>query len=828
MPLINPESPAGEMPLKDTVPLFTAARIAAVLALTRQAVGKRLGGGLAPLVTDSGQTANAWPWEALPKEWREQIKAASDRKGYRFPQDLLADAGAAPWQPGIRFAAAAPRFQEEAEQWRKALLPVLTRQHDADPNELRDAGLAECRRVFGREVSESTWRRRFDLAVERDRGFERWARIEIYLPEEAMARAQASGAPPTGSAPADLAALTDAAREIATPSKLAPRDRDFVFEALQKCDLDRAAALDYAFSAFPGLARTRKALTKWYRRKLVKVRAAGDGLSAAEDGRGRSGRKGSRLCPECERNVKGAAVDLDGDLAQAWRRMTLEKKLCAKCAGLWHFAARTNKSYVPLAVRKQVGPDVLCALPWRHGPHRARLLSPYVLRNPDIAPGDVFEADDVTWNHYFYVWNTDESGKPYVGRGECLLFLDRRSWYPVGYRLIAGGIDAEGKQAAAHYTGVDIRLGVLRVHDKVGLPRKGFQFENGIWRSRLVAGKKARGWEFNQWREVERGLNEEGIILGAGEKAVRHALPGNPRTKIIERVIRAVQERMRPLPGFAGFNHREYKPELLNAFLARVNGGKEHPGNMFMSLAQFRDALDVELMAYAHEIQNGRWLPGVSPLEAWENGIGKYPGVKDKPLRQLGNARYLLSTHWRKAPVTGQGIRFEAPGGRPLVFWDDALLPWRNRIIPVRWNIEEPELLHCVPPGAAPFTLQQREMPSWTATAAELAETGAARNRWTRSSKALSDNLPHPLVSYLVRDSDHSAGVHALGETIGKATEERRAEKEADTREEKRLAALAGALGMEVSRGSELTQEQIEARQRRLARIQAVASEENQ
>ena len=117
---------------------------------------------------------------------------------------------------------------------------------------------------------------------------------------------------------------------------------------------------------------------------------------------------------------------------------------------------------------------------------------------------------------------------------------------------------------------------------------------------------------------------------------------------------------MRPLPGFVGFNHRDYNPELLNDFLRRVDAGKEHPREMFLGFNQFRDVLDAELMAYAQEPQNGRWLPGVSPVEVWKNGIGQFPGVASSPLRRLNpSARHLLSTHWRKVNVTAQGIRFE-------------------------------------------------------------------------------------------------------------------------------------------------------------------------
>ena len=687
-------------------PLFDSAWLAATLGLSQRAIRKRLQSIPAgPARRPCGQNAKGWVWEDLPEDWRERIAGVARRKGYRTAQELLCDQAAGPWLPPIQSSSVDERFRNEAHQWRGALLSVLPRQHDVAPGELLELGLRECRRVFKRDVSEATWRRHLELTVKRDNGFQQWGRVDLYLPEEAFDRATALTVGPIEIERGDLPPLTDAFSQVRNPSKLTVEDRDFVWKALLESQAPREALLDYAFRSLPGLARTRKALGKAFRRKLH---------SPTDKRPGRSGRKGPVLCPKCEDLVFGAAVDLDGDIAQAWRRLNLEQKLCAKCSGLWHFDVRTNKSYVPAAVRNQVTPRVLAALPWRHGRKCARLLAPYVLRRRDIGPGDVFEADDVTWNHVFYVYDTDDAGKRYVGRGECLLFLDRSSWYPLGYRLIAGEIGPDGKQCAAHYNGVDIRLGVLHVHDRVGLPHLGFQFENSVWRSKLVAGRQVRGWRFNSWRDFESGLNEQGIILGP--RAVRHALPGSPRTKIIERVIRSVQERMRSLPGFVGFNHREYKPEILDDFLRRVKIGKEHPGQMFLSFADFRKVLDTELMAYASDVQNGRWLRDASPLDIWQNGVGQFPGVAARPLRKLApTARHLLSTHWRKVNVTGVGIRFEV-GGKSLIFWGDELLPWKHKTLPVRWNIEEPELLHCLPPGGTPFTMETRELDSWTAT----------------------------------------------------------------------------------------------------------------
>ena len=273
---------------------------------------------------------------------------------------------------------------------------------------------------------------------------------------------------------------------------------------------------------------------------------------------------------------------------------------------------------------------------------------------------------------------------------------------------------------------------------------------------------------------------------------------------------------MRHLPGFVRVQPPGGKPEVVNDFQRRVSIGKEHPGEMFLGMSQIRGAIDAELMAFAAEPQNGRMLPGVSPEEAWLNGIGGYPGVKTKPLRKLNDtARHLLSTHWRELPVTDKGVRFEV-GGKPLVFWGDELMPYKRKAIPVRWNIEEPELLHCLPPGGAVFTLKLRELGSWNATREELEETGAARNRWIKHGKIIFDNLPHKLIATVTRDTEHSGEVHAAGAAILADTAAHREETTTARRNQRRRESLAGTLG--IPQNVKNPERAIAAAQRRLAR----------
>jgi hypothetical protein len=93
---------------------------------------------------------------------------------------------------------------------------------------------------------------------------------------------------------------------------------------------------------------------------------------------------------------------------------------------------------------------------------------------------------------------------------------------------------------------------------------------------------------------------------------------------------------------------------------------------------QWRGRVAAILQEFADDPQNGKMLPGVSPAEAWWNGIGGKTGVADKPLRRLlEEARFLLATHKRPMHVTPQGIRFHI-GKREWVYWGEPLAPYVN------------------------------------------------------------------------------------------------------------------------------------------------------
>jgi hypothetical protein len=844
----NPLQPAGTPAPGPDPLLVTAGNLAAKLGISRQAVHKQLAGiPSCAKARFKGQTVAAWAVAALPESLRRRLAVARQQRGFRTDADFLAS-DVEPWQPPRPFNELPPAARAEAVQWREILAPLLTHQHTLSPADFLDRGLAAARQILGRAISDDTLRRRFALASERDRGFAQWTRLELYVAEAAYQASQrnpdAAGATAVVAPPSDLwPDLADRLAELENQAQPTAEDRAHLLDAAFR-QLEAMAAAnpgrwresqlkhrlgELLWQAVPALGRTRAAFRRNFDRKLNAWRAGGKTVAAITDRRDHSGPRAAKLCPACRELVKGAAVELDGDLTQAWRRLILPpdlggipadgKGLCNACAGRWHYDVRRNKSYLPASVRGDLWPEIEPCLVHRHGPKTAKLASPYIRRDwSDIGPGNYFVADDQTPNHL--LWEQLDDGRFYVGRPECLLMTDERTDYPIGYELRLGTVDELGRQTAAHYGSREVRILVLHCNDRIGLPHVGYTFENGPWAARLIDGEAVHGWELNPWRRVEHGLRDPRLGL-----TVRHADPGNPRTKPIERVFGMTQHRMRPQAGFVGFDERRDRREATQNFLNRVRAGKEHPGNELHSLAAFIQLLDEELMAFAREPQNGQRLPGVSPMEAWLNGIGGKPGIASRPLRKLEACdRALLATHRRRAHVGSQGIRLRL-GGLARVFWSDALIPYRHRDLTVAMNLEEPELLHCLPENAAPFTVREMVLPSKTATPDQLAAASAARRRWVKAGKVAFDNLPHPLRTSITRDSVDPA-VRAEGDYINAATAAHRETQRQERRQSQRIEKLANTLNAVVTVNPKRAAEQEAAlarmRQRALAAAAAV------
>lgn len=802
-----------------SVSLYTASQIARCLGgMKRQAVHRLLSGIPSAQVIVNGTPAAAWELAALPVESQARLASEAERRGYRNAEQLLSDTPNH-WVPPLPMASISQVFISKATKLRDAMAATLARVNDSSISEsdLCSAGASDFMRAFGTPISSRHFRRLLDRTIRRDGGAGNWLRLELYLDEAAFAKPTPH---PEEYQHRELDGIIPALENRAAPT---PNDRAYLFDAAfhhyEKLtdDLSESAEaerqrrkakytlLAYLRSMLPGLSKSDSSLRRVFELNLQKWRDGGRSPQALQDKRPEnSGKVGRQLCAQCRPLVIGGAVELDGDLSQAWRRLQLGNQLCRNCASIGAFDVRRAKSQVPKSVRRDVMPDILSALPFRRGPKHARLGSPYVRRDwSDIGPGDWAECDDMTPNDVTHgvvemlTWDSDKGGHPFIGRMEVLVQIDRRTDYPWAYLIVLGDpATAFTPQRKATYNSVHCRLLFLRGHDSLGLPHAGggYVLENSVWRSRLIDGPRLQHWNSSTWLNTEMGLKDPRISLN-----IHHALPGNPRSKVIERMFLSVQNRMRSTPGFIGFNERQDKRERMADFINRVKAGKEHPGNEVPSIAEFRKLLDAELMAHASEPQNGQRLPGVSPMEAFHNGIDGHPGIKSRPLRNLGpDARFLLSSHERRLPVTAQGIRFKA-GGAEFVFWGPELEPFQNREIIARFNFEQPELLTCQTPDGTPFTVKARILPSSTATKEQLEESCKARASWMRQGKLIFDNLPHPFKANIVRDSEQSQETRDLGRFHNEETEKFREEKTAATRTLHKAQREAAEIGVSVS-----------------------------
>src|SRR5260370_5103186 len=214
-------------------------------------------------------------------------------------------------------------------------------------------------------------------------------------------------------------------------------------------------------------------------------------------------------------------------------------------------------------MRKMITNDRRMIRDHHHGKRREKLNGGVINRDSStFNVGDWFQADDVTLPNYYYT--ESEEGCAIV-RGQFLAMCDVRTTFILGYVLIP----------QRNYTAHHIRNLTTIVADTHGLPRKGFYYENGMWRTaRLLHG---RSDEIN-WHQTEMGLRGLGLQF-------RHAKL--PRGKVIERVLGLLQNYLESEPGYAVLDERHDKFERVQEQLSLVRRVKAHPADFFLSEAEY-------------------------------------------------------------------------------------------------------------------------------------------------------------------------------------------------------------------------------------------------
>jgi hypothetical protein len=790
--------------------IFTASQIALALGRKRQAIARAL-----EAVPPSGEkiiagnVAKAWAFPALPSRLQSELNEAAARRGFRGAEAMLASEEhpfAVEFEKKLR---ACPLNQVRAEfvsralKLRDALAAPLAQQHTLSNVDLTELGLREFSRVFGYSISAKHWNRLFDRTMFRDNGAEQFHRAELYLDDAAFQKPIAKVA--LAAKQCDHTPLKESLADLFSKEKLAADEREQLWECAfahfqslcaghpkREQAHVKASLIAFLKCSFPSLSKSVAGL-----RRTFELRAKRDGQ---RDHRSlSSGNFRAPLCEQCKKTLGALKTAHDGNESLAYRLARTRGLLCESCASGHSFNPRVNKSEVPKAVREQLR-IYDSVLPLHRGPREAQLRGPYIMRDwSGVQPGDWFSADDITWNHYFKT--EDASGNVTITRGECLLMIDLRTGYPLEFSII------DGKYNSEH-----VRSLMLRTHDLAGLPHNGFYFERGVWASRLVGGQRRGKHKPMHWRETELGLREHGLNLD-----VRHAT--TPRAKTIEGLIRILQERMRSIPGFVGFNERTDRRERVQATLNRARRGNEHALATLPTMDEWRRTVRAVLNDYAHDPQNGKMLDGATPAEMWAEAIDR------RPLRRLPvEARFVLATHKQPVRVRQEGIVITIRGQK-FLYANENTGQLIGRDVLAYYNVECPEVLTCCDMKRQNFFSAKRiELPAMSATDEQFAEAHAQIRGHRAAAKALYGEIKHDILFTITRDSVHDTATKELGRFHNAEVQAHAQQKTERTRKLRKIqtaAAVAGAAVPGHVRNPDRVLQGIELEQQMRARLAA-------
>jgi hypothetical protein len=586
----------------------------------------------------NGNETRAWSKEALPQAILMAFEEIASRR--KTSIDELLAAPPTFWRPQYSLNELSRESIERASLLKRALGPALARLNDVDLTsaELEQLGVEDYRRAFGHSISTRHWRRLFRRTLDRDSGAENWGRLEIYLDESPARKPELRRrAPFSAAALRPLQELISSSANPAAPTEL---EKDclwiYAFEHYER-EIERfgkpkavkRVTLKFLFENAAFLGKSPKGIKLQFDRKLKRWVAGGRVPAAIADGRRKNpGRPAPKLLDEEEHALMAKALRSGGGLAQAWRESRDTGVVNARVSQ--HYTATpASKSYVPSRIRQLIRAKLKMLRDHHHGLRTAKLNGAFINRDPSaFYSGDWFQADDVTLPNYYYI--ETEEGFALV-RGQTLAMCDCRTTFILGYVLIP----------QRNYTAHHIRNLTTIVADTYGLPRRGFYYENGMWRTaRLLHGRR----DEIDWFQTEMGLR------GLGLQFCHAKLP---RGKVIERVFGLLQNYLESEPGYAGRDERHDRFERVQEQLSLVRRGKAEPSEFFLSDAEYLQRLALIVDRYNNERQEGKYCPGLSPREAFEKFHGEEPRI-----RLDRSCRHLLASHKMRVRCGRNGISF--------------------------------------------------------------------------------------------------------------------------------------------------------------------------
>lgn len=731
-----------------SAPTFTAAVIATALGKTKRTVQL----ALAKTKPDNlkivrGQQADSWLRSSLPVRYVQELDVIAERRGYRHAEHLLSDPPRR-FVPVDKNGKAVPIGEiaevqlQRAAQRQKALALSLSLRDRLRESDSKQLALAAFRGVLG-NACEETWNRWLKRVIQRDAGEERFDDLQLYFEDVISRKPEARERIAIGSTAAERI-LLDALTEPKDLTRLTLTDKAKIWEAVAHFIDDAIAqgekskrAMHRAFALISGsrvsLASSDYRLRRNIKEKFLGWIEGGRTFAALEDKRpANSGLPRAEMLDVDRHKVIGHAVkNCGGRISQAFRYLRNHSELSVDLTSRF-ISNPESKSYVPKSIRRAVTLDVRRLYNYHHGEREHRLRGAYHTREWNTAAGDFFQSDDLTAPVYF--WKQGFDGIE-LTRGQFLPMIDERTGMILGFVLIQ----------EKNYNSLSIRSLITNVCAEHGLPRRGFAFERGIWKSsKILTGQS--GADLDEIADT--GLRRLGM-------QIRHAIL--PRAKVIERSLGQLQNLMEGLTGYCGRNEQVEKFERFQRAKLDVEAGRADPREHFFSAEEARNRFAEICDIYNNEPQQGRRLQGLAPVEGWEQLQGAEPRIRFDP-----RIHYFLASDLRRLKVGRNGLtiqvgkkRFNYKGKETGERIGESVFAWFNQDIP--------DLLTCTTDfdGTGIFTVERSY---------ELPAAGASRELWAEENRKIDDhNRPARDLYHIVTNNLPPAAFrYAGGPTVGR------------------------------------------------------------
>lgn len=661
----------------ETRPLaWTAAQIAAAARLSKRWVFRALTTAqTSGSVFVQGNDTATYTFDVLPGCIHQAIAKNAEGSGLSGAEYL--ESLSKPWRPTLPLEKIADACIANAKKLQVALLPALqTIFKGADRIRI---GLDNYKREFGHEITGRHMERLIARTLRRAGGNEDFDRLELYLPENPKPKNEARRMTPGESEFADVLQIIRACRDANEPTdaeKAAIWVAAFeIFDEasnLKKQKYLRRALVKFLFRHASTLAASEHALRVSFDRKFERWIAAEKNATVLLDGR--IEKRGVPTAETfLERDIDQitwhAAANCGGRVAQAVRDLAASGERSGLSKNTLEVITRpaARKSYVNRRLMDTVSNEVQQLMPFFLGKKAVDDATAHLQRDySKLAAMEIVSADDFTFPVYFYI--PDGNGWFTLTRGQCLIYLDVRSWRVIAYSL----------QPERNYNSLVIRTLMNRVCRDHGIPCVWY-FERGIWKkSLLVNGRAPVGWN--------EGLSPIEAQMGWGNLGVKFCYATRARTKPVERVGGMLQDLMHGIRGYCGRDERRDCPEQTKRAKDDVEARRvEHPGELFLSFEEWDQQLAQLIDQYNAASQAGTVLQGLSPNEAFE----KFWPAGNPPSKLDERSWHLLSHYVRPVRVTTNGICFRI-GQKSYVYRNERTGQDRGKTVLAWFDPESP------------------------------------------------------------------------------------------------------------------------------------------